>query len=132
MEQKEITSFYEKDQFAKFIGVEVLDYEPGYCKTRLCIEQRHLNAANVIQGGAIFTLADMAMAVASNSRGQIALAINASITYLKGISEGTIYAIATEVSDPKRIAAYDVIIVDDNEEIIAKFNGIVYRKKAKV
>jgi acyl-CoA thioesterase len=43
------------------------------------INETHLNAVGVVQGGAIFTLADFAFAVASNSRGKIALAINAEI-----------------------------------------------------
>jgi len=47
-----------------------VEAEAGYCKARMKIEDKHLNAANVVQGGALFTLADLAFAIASNSRGQ--------------------------------------------------------------
>ena len=126
-----LKSFYEKDRFAKYIGIEVVEFGPGYCKTQLMIEDKHLNAADVVQGGVVFTLADMALAVASNSRGQLALAISSSITYLKGASGGSIYALATEIADPTRIGAYDVLVTDDNDEVVAKFQGLVYRKNVK-
>ena len=48
------------DRFAALTGVEILSAGPGHCKACLAIEDKHLNAANVVQGGAIFTLADLA------------------------------------------------------------------------
>ena len=82
----------------------------------------------MVQGGAIFTLADLAFAVASNSRGQLALAINVNISFLAGRSSGTLTATAREVSEPKRLGAYDVLVTDEQGEVIARFNGMVYRK----
>ena len=84
-----------------------------------------------VQGGAIFTLADLAFGVAANSRGQLALAVNVNISFLKGKSKGTLFATATEVGDPKRIGAYDVLVTDENNEVIARFNGLAYRKNEK-
>jgi len=128
MDTKKIKTYFEKDRFAASAGIEILEIKKGFCRAKLEIEDKHLNAANVVQGGAIFTLADLAFAVASNSQGQLALAINASISFLKGKSTGTLFATATELSDPRRIGAYDVLITDEKEEIIARFNGLVYRK----
>lgn len=129
MNKEKLISFFKNDRYASLTGIEIMDISKGYCKAKLKIDpKKHLNAANVIQGGAIFTLADFAFAVASNSRGQLALAVNVNISFLKGVSEGTIYATATELCNPKRIGAYDVIITTENDEIIARFNGLVYRK----
>lgn len=122
---------FAKDRYAALTGVEIVAASKGYCKAKLEIEDRHLNGADVVQGGAIFTLADLAFAVASNSRGQLALAININISFLKGKSSGTLYAEATEVDKPKRLGAYDVLITDETGEIIARFNGMVYRKNEK-
>jgi acyl-CoA thioesterase len=119
------------DRYATLTGVEILSAGPGHCKARLVIEDRHLNAANVVQGGAIFTLADLAFAVASNSHGQLALAINVNISFLQGKSTGTLYATASEVGEPKRLGAYDVLVTDEAGAIIARFNGMVYRKSQK-
>ena len=122
---------FAQDRYAALTGVEILSAGPGHCKARLVIEDRHLNAANVVQGGAIFTLADLAFAVASNSHGQLALAINVNISFLQGKSTGTLYATACEVGEPKRLGAYDVLVTDEESRIIARFNGMVYRKNQK-
>jgi acyl-CoA thioesterase len=119
------------DRYAALTGIEIVEAGTGYCKTSLIIEDKHLNAANVIQGGAVFTLADLAFAVASNSHGQLALALNVNISFLNSKSTGTLYATATEVDEPKRIGAYDVLVTDEKGVIIARFNGLVYRKKEK-
>lgn len=120
------------DRYAALTGVDIVEAGPGYCKARMTIEDKHMNAANVVQGGAIFTLADLAFAVASNSRGQLALAINANISFLKAASTGVLYAVATEVKEPGRLGAYDVAVTDDHGEIVARFNGMVYRKSGTV
>ena len=131
MNNSDLIGFFGNDNYAALTGVEIIEAKEGYCKAQLKITKKHLNAVNVVQGGAIFTLADFAFAVASNSRGQLALAINVNITFLKGVSGGTLYATATEFDDPKKLGAYDVIVTNEKDEIIARFNGLVYRKGQK-
>jgi acyl-CoA thioesterase len=97
------TKIFAGDSYARLTGVEIVKAGQGYCRTRLAIEDKHLNAAGVVQGGAIFTLADLAFAVASNSHGQLALAVNVNISFLRGKSSGTLYATATEVTTPRRL-----------------------------
>ena len=125
-------ALFAADRFAALSGIEIVEAGPGWCTTRLVIEDKHLNAANVVQGGAIFTLADLAFAVASNSRGQLALAINVNISFLAGRSSGTLVATAREVTEPKRLGAYDVLVTDGQGEVIARFNGMVYRKNKQL
>jgi len=119
---------FARDRFAELTGIEIVEVSKGYCRAKLILDDRHLNAANIVQGGVIFTLADLAFAVASNSHGQVALAINASISFLQARSTGVLFATATELVKPKRIGVYDVLVHDDHGELIAKFNGMVYRK----
>ncbi|MDJ0623503.1 MAG: PaaI family thioesterase [Desulfocapsaceae bacterium] len=128
MDRESARKIFAGDRFAALTGVEIVDAGAGYCKAKLVIEDRHLNAANVVQGGAIFTLADLAFGVAANSHGQLALAINVNISYLSGKSSGTLYATATEIGDPRRLGAYDVLVTDELDNLIARFNGMVYRK----
>lgn len=132
MNEHNLKAFFSNDQYARLTGVEIIEAGKGYCKAMLKIEEKHLNAARVIQGGAIFTLADLAFAVASNSHGQLALAVNVNITFLKGASTGTLYATATELADPKRLGAYDVLVKNEENELIARFNGLVYRKNESI
>ncbi|MGB3210649.1 MAG: PaaI family thioesterase [Desulforhopalus sp.] len=129
MDTESARTIFAGDQYAALTGIEIVEAATGYCKARLTIMDKHLNAANVVQGGAIFTLADLAFAVASNSHGQLALAINVNISFLSSASSGTLYATATELTEPKRLGAYDVLVTDEQDKIIARFNGMVYRKK---
>jgi acyl-CoA thioesterase len=128
MKNSNLIDFFKNDNYASITGVEIIDAKEGYCKAQLKISDKHLNAVNVVQGGAIFTLADFAFAVASNSRGQLALAINVNITFLKSVTGGTLYATAVEFNKPKKLGAYDVTVTNEKDEIIARFNGLVYRK----
>jgi acyl-CoA thioesterase len=123
---------FARDRFAAHTGIEIAEAAPGYCRAYLVIEDKHMNGANVVQGGAIFTLADLAFAVASNSHGQLALAINVNISFLQGKKTGTLFATAKEVKEPGRIGAYDVLVTDEEDSIVARFNGLVYRKKEKL
>ena len=65
----ELAKIFDKDRFATGIGVELLEVRGGRAVARLVVGPQHLNAAGVVQGGAVFGLADFAFAVASNSRG---------------------------------------------------------------
>ena len=132
MDTETIKKIFKNDRYAALTGVEIVEARTGYCKACLIIEDKHMNAANVVQGGAIFTLADLAFAVAANSHGQLALAINVNISFLKAASGGILYAVATEVTEPGRLGAYDVLVTDDEGEIIARFNGMVYRKNKQI
>ena len=69
-----IKSFFQRDRFAALAGIELLEVSPGYAKVKMPIDERHLNGVSCVHGGAIFTLADFALAVASNSHGTVAVA----------------------------------------------------------
>lgn len=123
---------FAQDRYAKLSSIEIVEAAKGYCKARMKIEDKHLNTVDVVHGGALFTLADLAFAVASNSHGQVALAINAHITYLRAAKAGVLYAVATEIDQPKKLGAYEVVISDDKDLTIATFSGIVYRKNQRL
>ncbi|RLA95655.1 MAG: phenylacetic acid degradation protein [Deltaproteobacteria bacterium] len=127
-----IMRFFENDRFAKHSGIEVLEVSEGKAKAKMEIGEKHLNGVGLVHGGAIFTLADLAFAVASNSHGTVALAINVSIAYLKATTKGTLFAEAEEVSRNPKLATYAVRVTNEDDELIALFQGTVYRKKDKI
>jgi len=120
--------FFTKDAWAREAGIELMEVSAGRAKVRMRIAGRHVNSHGTVHGGAIFTLADTAFALASNSHGTPAAAINAHISYVKAATAGTLYAEAGETSLNPKIATYTVTVTDDNGEIIALFQGMVYRK----
>ncbi len=119
---------FENDRFAKMSGVKLLEAAPGSAKACLEIGENHLNAVGVIQGGAIFTLADFTFAVASNTRGKTALAIDTEISFFKAESSGTLTAVAKEISLHSKLATYLIDVTNEKNELIAHFKGTVYRK----
>jgi len=122
------TAFFTSDAWAQEAGIELMEFSTGSAKVRMMIEKRHVNGHGSVHGGAIFTLADTAFALASNSHGIPAAAINAHISYVKSPTAGTLYAEGAETSLSPRIATYSVIVTDENGEKIALFEGMVYRK----
>ena len=124
--------FLAKDRFAALVGVRLVQVEPGHAVVRLELEDKHLNAADVIQGGAIFTLAEFAFAAASNSHGRLALAIHASIDFFASPRGRVLTAEAKEVHRSPKLAGYNFDIHDENGDICARYTGTVYRKKDRV
>jgi acyl-CoA thioesterase len=121
-------SFFVNDAWAQEAGIELLEVSAGRAKVRLRIAGWHKNSHGTVHGGAIFTLADTAFALASNSHGIPASAINAHIFYVKAATSGILYAVAEEFSVNPKIATYTVTVTDDRGEKIALFEGMVYRK----
>jgi acyl-CoA thioesterase len=124
-----IRAFLDGDEFAKCVGIELLEVSPGKARAKLQIGPRHLNGAHILHGAAIFALADFAFAAASNSHGTLAVAINASISFLKAMTAGTLFADAEEVSVNPKLGMYTIRITSEQAETIALFQGMVYRKK---
>jgi acyl-CoA thioesterase len=130
---KKIRDFIrENDRLGKLLGIELLEVKKGYAKTKVEIRDCHLNGVGVVHGGTIFALADIAFAAASNSHGTIALAIHVDISYLKGVTEGTLYAEAKEVSCNAKLGSYDIKVTNEKDELIAIFQGMAYRKKEPI
>jgi acyl-CoA thioesterase len=121
--------YFKKDNFAANSGIELLEVCPGYAKARMNIEEKHLNALKTVQGGALFTLADLAFAAASNAYGSATVAINANISFVKAATNGVLIAEAKETSINPKITTYTVNITDDKGDIVAIFQGMGTGKK---
>ena len=124
--------FSENDLFARHTGIELLEVEEGRAVVRMKIEPYHFNAAGTVHGGAIFTLADFAFAVASNSHNRLAMGINTSVNFVKSATNGTLHAEAREQSLNSKLATYSVLVTNDEKDTVAIFQGMVYRKKESV
>ena len=128
---EDILKNVKNDRFAQLLGIEIVDASPGYALVEMKIEDKHKNGINIVQGGAIFTLADYAFAIASNADGSTTVGINASISYFKAPAGTYIRAEAREESKSKKISGYKVEIKDEDGTLIASFSGLGYRKKTE-
>ncbi|MBL8026133.1 MAG: hotdog fold thioesterase [Fibrobacteres bacterium] len=121
------------DRFAASNGMSVIEVRPGIAKASLTVCENHLNGVNIIQGGALFTLADLAFAAASNAHGLVAVGLTATISFFKpGLTGDILTAEAKEVNLTARTACYNVDITNNSGVLIAQFNGIAYRKKESI
>jgi acyl-CoA thioesterase len=125
----DLKRFVDKDNFAKHLGIEMLEYSKGRAKARMEIKSHHLNSAGMLHGGAIFSLADAVFSVASNSHGTLAVAINVSISFFKAMKNGVLIAEGREVFFNPKLATYLIDVKDEAGNAIALFQGTVYRKK---
>ena len=123
-----IQDFLQGDKFALLAGVTLLDVGNGYAKACMEVKPEHLPGGGVCQGGALFTLADLAFAAATNSHAKLTFSIDSSIHFFRSVSTGMLYAEAHEVFNHKRLANCEVRITSEQGELIATFNGTGYRK----
>ena len=133
MISEDMERFFKKDKFAEYNGIVLLEAADGHARSSMKVTPSHLNGLGIVHGGAVFSLADFAFAAASNSRGNVAVAINVSISYMKSASAGaTLFADAREVTINPKLGTYTIDVTDEAGELIAVFQGMVYRKKEKL
>jgi acyl-CoA thioesterase len=114
------------DRFAATSGMTLVELRPGFAKTRLVVEPRHLNSLGTVHGGAIFTLADFAFGAAAKTGGKTAPAISTNLSFLKATRFGTLYAEATEVSRSRKLSVCTVRVTNDAGDLVALFQGTAY------
>ena len=124
--------FFKTDRFATQAGVELLEVKPGYAQARMMVTKEHLNAGGVCQGGALFTLSDLAFAAVANSHNQLTLSINANITFFRSVKDGYVYAEAVEVFNHRRIPFVEVRLTDEVGELIGMMTSSGYRKEVEL
>lgn len=117
-----------RDEFSRWLGVEVLELGVGRCRCRMRVRPEMVNGFGVAHGGVAYSLADSALAFASNAQGRIALSIENGISYPASVKPGdTLSASANEESASNRLAFYLVRVTNQRDETVALFRGTVYR-----
>ncbi|MEM7404499.1 MAG: hydroxyphenylacetyl-CoA thioesterase PaaI [Pseudomonadota bacterium] len=117
-------AMHASDHAAQHLGIAIETVAPGFARLSMTVAPYMVNGLDVCHGGFVFVLADTAMAHASNSHNQMALAANASIDWLKpGYAGDVLTAEAREQTLSGRTGLYDVRITNGAGELIALFRG---------
>lgn len=132
LSEDDLKRIFQHDQYAAHSNIELLTAGPGRATTKMVLQPQHWNALKTVHGGAIFTLADFTFAVACNSHGTLAVALEASIVFMKAATTGTLWAEAREQSKNFKVGLYVIEIKDDAGELVAQFQGVAYRKKDRL
>ena len=126
----DIQQFLNKnDRFAAAAGCQITEVTEGRAIAKMTVTHEHLNAGGVCQGGALFTLADLALAAVMNSRGKLTFGIQNNIMYLASAREGDVLtAEAIEVVNHHKIPAVEVRITNQDGRLLCHVTGMAYRK----
>ena len=125
-----VDTMMKHDYFSQWLGIKILAISEGYCKLSLCIRKDMLNGFHIAHGGITYSLADSALAFASNSKGQKSVSIETSILHLVSLKEGDeIIAESVNESDTGKLGHYKIKIyrLQQPEQAVALFKGIVYK-----
>ena len=123
-----VDKMYEDDLFSKWLGIDILEKEIGKSKLVMTIRQEMVNGFGFAHGGITYSLADSALAFASNSQGRQSMSIETSISHTKPSHVGDVLtAEAIEESISYKIAIYHIAVKNQNNETVALFKGTVYR-----
>ncbi len=124
-----VRKFFAGDRFAlERCGIEIVSAKEGEAVCKMNVTESHLNAGNVVQGGAIFTLGDFAYAIASNCGGTLSVTLDNSISFVAPATGKYLQAHAVERASSNRLCFYDVAITNDNDVLVAKMTVTGYKK----
>lgn len=116
----------ETDQATVHLGMTVDAVAAGQVTLSMLVTGDMINGHNICHGGYIFTLADSACAIASNSRNVNMVLQSSTITYLNAAQRGDrLTARAEESALRGRSGVIDVTVHDQNETLVALFRGLV-------
>ncbi len=118
----------EKDQFTRWLGLQVDECREGYCKLHFRVNDTMLNGFSIVHGGVVFSASDSAFAFACNSHGQITVALEVSISFARPAGAGELLTVeAKEVHLGNKTGIYEIRTTNEKGELVALFKGTAYR-----
>lgn len=117
-----------RDEFSRWLGLEIDVIETGYCKLHYTVKREMLNGFDNIHGGILFSASDSAFAFAGNSHGVVTVALDVSITFTQPAKEGEVlYVEAKELHLGNKTGLYDIRTTNAEGKLVAIFKGTAYR-----
>ena len=124
---KRVKALAERDPFITLLGAECVAAGPGTAVVRLTVGEQHMNFNGTCHGGVLFSLADSAFGLASNSHGRLAAAVDAHVGFTAPARIGDrLIATAREMNRSNRIGIYRVDVRREDDGLVAAFTGTVY------
>lgn len=125
-----VRGMLDRDAFTRWLGAELVAIAPGRCTLRMPVRDEMVNGFGVAHGGIVYSLADSALAFASNTNGRVTVSIENNIGYPLAVHPGNVLtAEAVEASAANRIAFYTVTVRNEAGVTVALFRGTVYRTR---
>ena len=123
-----VAKMMERDEFSRWLGIDVTRIAPNTATVRMTVRPEMVNGFGVCHGGIAFSLADSALAFASNTHGRVTMSIENSIRYPAPIAPGDVLtATAVQESAGRRLAFFNVTVAKQGGDVVGLFRGTVYR-----
>ena len=120
------------DRFARYNGAQLTEVGEGYAIAKMTVMENHLNGGGVCQGGALFTLADLAFAAVTNQGENLAFGIQSSIVFTTSAHVGEVLTAEARLKAPHHKLPYcEATVRNANNEIICEFTGLAYVMRNK-
>jgi|SRR5690554_2072784 len=126
--EKNIDFMFKSDKFSQWLGIQLEHVGKGTATLNMKMREEMANGFGIIHGGIIFSLADSALAFASNGAGNISVALNVQMSFLAQVRvEDVITATATEIKDGRNIGTYNIDLENQEGRKVGHFTGSVFR-----
>ncbi len=126
--QQIVKHMMKNDAFSQWLGIQVVSSTVESAVLEMTVREEMTNGFNIAHGGITYSLADSALAFASNGGGKQSLSIETSIHHIEKVLAGdVIRARASIVSETHKTAIYQIDITNTSDKRVAWFKGTVYR-----
>lgn len=116
------------DAFSNWMGIGILEADENYCLISMKVKEEMINGLKTVHGGVIFALADSALAFSSNTKGEVAVALNCYINFMKAVRLGDVLVSESRLlNETRKTAVYEISVKNQTEELMASFRGTVYK-----
>ncbi|ACV21553.1 Acyl-coenzyme A thioesterase PaaI [Slackia heliotrinireducens] len=126
---EEVQAVFVRDRFAQTAcnEPEILIAEKGHAKVRMDVTEDHVNVKRTVMGGAMFTLADYAFAIASCIGQAPTVSVTSTIEFLNAGTGNEMYAECTMDKMGRSMCYADVKVTDENDRVLAIVKMTGYR-----
>ncbi|MCE5265310.1 MAG: PaaI family thioesterase [Deltaproteobacteria bacterium] len=122
-----LVGLHDRNLFAKYLGMEIADVHKGNSVVSMLITDKHTNIRGVSHGGALVSLADMAMMLACATLGRRTVTLDLNISFMRRVSEGcTIRAHCGVIHSGKTTMVVEGKITDGSRLLLAAARGTFF------
>lgn len=127
-----VSQMLTRDAFSRWLGVELVTIRPRACTLRMKVRSDMVNGFGVSHGGIVYSLADSALAFASNTSGHVTVSVDNTISYPVAVQAGDdLIAVAEEETAGARLGFYRVTVARQDGTVVGLLHATVYRTPQK-
>lgn len=118
---------HDRNLFAKYLGMEIVDIREGVSVVSMVVTHKHTNIREVVHGGALVSLADMAMMLACASLARRTVTLDLNINFVRRVREkDTVTAFSQVIHNGKTTVVVDSNIKDEQGRLLARARGTFF------